>query len=94
MIVLLKKIARYFMALILFLVLLVIVVVLYFFINANFNSKDITLAAPDGKVYIHFDEFDIPHIVATISDDDAFYALGFVHAKDRFWQMEFQRRVA
>ncbi|MEZ4608232.1 MAG: penicillin acylase family protein [Deinococcales bacterium] len=34
-----------------------------------------------------------PHIYAK-NREDAFFALGFVHAQDRLWQMEFQRRVA
>jgi len=34
----------------------------------------------------------IPHIFAK-SDADAWFALGYAHAQDRLWQMEFQRRV-
>lgn len=34
----------------------------------------------------------IPHIVAT-SRRDALFGLGYVHAQDRLWQMEFQRRI-
>ena len=35
----------------------------------------------------------IPHIFAK-SDRDAWFAMGYVHAQDRLWQMEFQRRIA
>ena len=38
------------------------------------------------------DQWAIPHIEAA-SLEDASFALGFVHAQDRLWQMEFQRRV-
>jgi penicillin G amidase len=38
------------------------------------------------------DQWAIPHIEAE-SLEDAAFALGFVHAQDRLWQMEFQRRV-
>jgi penicillin amidase len=38
------------------------------------------------------DRWAIPHIEA-MSLEDAVFALGFVHAQDRLWQMEFQRRV-
>ena len=38
------------------------------------------------------DAYGIPHIFAA-SHDDAAYALGFVHAQDRLWQMEVNRRV-
>jgi penicillin amidase len=47
-----------------------------------------------GKVTIRRDAYGIPHITADKSDLDAFFALGYVHAQDRFWQMEFNRRVA
>ena len=38
------------------------------------------------------DENGIPHIFAQ-TKRDAHFALGFVHAQDRLWQMEFTRRV-
>jgi penicillin amidase len=47
------------------------------------------LAAP---VTVARDQWAIPHIDAT-SLLDATFALGFVHAQDRLWQMEFQRRL-
>src|SRR5947209_13946934 len=34
----------------------------------------------------------IPHIFAT-NVPDALFGLGYVHAQDRLWQMEFERRV-
>lgn len=38
------------------------------------------------------DAYGIPHIEAE-SEDDAYFALGYAHAQDRLWQMEFQRRL-
>lgn len=38
------------------------------------------------------DRNGIPHIFATNSHD-AYFSLGFAHAQDRLWQMEFTRRV-
>ena len=38
------------------------------------------------------DEHGIPHIVAE-TEEDALFALGFVHAQDRMWQMEMNRRI-
>ena len=35
----------------------------------------------------------VPHVFAA-SDTDAFFALGFVHAQDRLWQMTMLRRAA
>ncbi len=34
----------------------------------------------------------IPHIFAT-TDHDAMFGLGYVHAQDRLWQMEMNRRI-
>ena len=45
-----------------------------------------------AEVEILRDADGIPHIFAK-SDADAWFALGYAHAQDRLWQMEFQRRV-
>ena len=47
------------------------------------------LAAPAEVIR---DEHGVPHIVAG-SEEDALFALGFVHAQDRLWQMEMNRRI-
>ncbi|MFQ5577582.1 MAG: penicillin acylase family protein [Anaerolineae bacterium] len=52
----------------------------------------IRLAGLDGQVEIVRDAGGVPHIFAA-TDHDAFFAMGYVHAQDRLWQMEFQRRV-
>jgi penicillin amidase len=54
---------------------------------------EIVLAGPDAPVEILRDAHGIPHIFAG-SIADASFALGFVHAQDRLWQMETSRRVA
>lgn len=51
----------------------------------------VTLAGLGARVEIARDVHGVPHIRAG-SDRDAFFALGFVHAQDRLWQMDFQRR--
>ena len=38
------------------------------------------------------DELGIPTITAS-SNDDLFFAQGYVHAQDRFWEMDFRRHV-
>ena len=55
-------------------------------------AGEIAMAGLDAPVTIVRDRWGIPHIEA---DDllDATFALGFVHAQDRLWQMEFQRRL-
>lgn len=52
--------------------------------------------APGGvgrPVTVTRDQWGVPHIRAA-TDEDAVFALGFVHWQDRAWQMDFQRRVA
>jgi penicillin G amidase len=45
-----------------------------------------------GTVEVFRDNWGVPHIYAA-SVSDLLYAQGFVHAQDRLWQMDFQRRV-
>jgi penicillin amidase len=51
-----------------------------------------SVAGLDGRVEIVRDRWGVPHIFAS-SDHDAFMALGYVHAQDRLWQMEMNRRI-
>ena len=53
----------------------------------------IRLAGLSAPVEVLRDRYGIPHIFAT-NLEDASYALGFVHAQDRLWQMEMNRRIA
>ncbi len=46
-----------------------------------------------GKVEVYMDDRLVPHIYAE-NDLDAYYAQGYLHAKFRLWQMEFQTYVA
>jgi len=53
---------------------------------------EIVVAGLSGRVEILRDPYGIPHIFAA-SVEDAQLALGFVHAQDRLWQMEMNRRI-
>ncbi|HSA81675.1 MAG TPA: penicillin acylase family protein, partial [Geminicoccaceae bacterium] len=53
---------------------------------------EIRVAGLKAPVTVVRDRWAIPHIEAQ-SLHDATFAQGFVHAQDRLWQMEFQRRV-
>ncbi len=46
----------------------------------------------DGPVDIYRDPMGIPHIYAS-TQHDLFFAQGYVHAQDRFWQMDFWRHI-
>lgn len=56
-------------------------------------SGEIKLAGLKGKVEVYFDDRLVPHIFAD-DDNDAFYVQGYLHAKFRLWQMEFQTFAA
>lgn len=45
-----------------------------------------------SEIKIYRDDFGIPYIEAQ-DEDDLFFALGFVHAQDRMWQMDLLRRA-
>jgi penicillin amidase len=55
-------------------------------------NGEIQLSDLDGPVDIYRDEFGIPHIYASTTHD-LFFAQGYTHAQDRFWQMDFWRHV-
>ncbi|MDQ3068621.1 MAG: penicillin acylase family protein [Acidobacteriota bacterium] len=56
-------------------------------------SGELAVQGLSSPVEILRDRYGIPHIRAA-SRHDALFALGFVHAQDRLWQMEVQRRAA
>jgi hypothetical protein len=56
------------------------------------TSGQLHLPGVQSRVEIFRDRQGVPHIYAQ-NEHDLFYAQGFVHAQDRFWQMEFQRRL-
>jgi penicillin amidase len=61
-------------------------------VGTNFNGE-IKLAGLEGKGTVYFDQFLIPHVFAA-SETDACYIQGYLHARFRLWQMEFQTFAA
>jgi penicillin amidase len=59
------------------------------------RSEETTVRLPglDGPVRIVRDGLGVPHVYAT-SDHDAYFATGWLHARDRLFQMDFSRRQA
>lgn len=55
-------------------------------------SGEIKLSGLDASADIYRDSYGIPQIYAQTAHD-LFYAQGFVHAQDRFWQMDFWRHI-
>ena len=53
---------------------------------------EIQLEGLNAQVDIYRDSMGIPHIYAS-TQHDLFFAQGYVHAQDRFWQMDFWRHI-
>lgn len=70
-------------------------VLAYYFAARSLPEYDgeFTVSGISAPVEIVRDNSDVPHIFGA-TDADSFYALGFVHAQDRFWQMIVARRTA
>ncbi|QJR14286.1 penicillin acylase family protein [Usitatibacter palustris] len=53
---------------------------------------DVSVRGLSAAVEIVRDKEGVPHLFAT-NERDAAFAIGYAHAQDRLWQLEFQRRV-
>lgn len=82
------------LALIVLLLVAVIAVYGIFTVRRSFPQVkgEVRIAGLDGPVDIYRDAYGIPHIYAA-SEHDLFFAQGYVHAQDRFWQMDFWRHT-
>jgi penicillin amidase len=76
---------------------LVIIVlgILYLYLQTTgpIYSGEMSLQGLHNKVEVLYDDYGVPHIYAQ-NDEDAYFALGYVHAQDRLFQMEMLRRAA
>ena len=63
--------------------------------EAEGESLDEELAFPQlkGKVNVYLDDRLVPHVFAE-QEEDAYFVQGYLHAKYRLWQMDFQTRYA
>jgi penicillin amidase len=76
-----------------FLILLCVGYFVYAKYNAPTYSGTLEIENLSDEVKVYFDENGIPHINAK-NQNDAYVALGYLHAQDRLWQMELIRRIA
>jgi penicillin amidase len=53
----------------------------------------LVLAGARDEIEILTDRWGVPHVYAR-SAEDVFFAQGYLHAAERLWQVDFQRRVA
>lgn len=63
-------------------------------VQRSFPTTSGRIEAPGltAAVTVYRDDAGIPQLVAE-TDHDLFFAQGFVHAQDRFWEMDFRRHV-
>ena len=57
----------------------------------NFEG-DIKMSGINSQAVIYRDRWHVPHIYAE-NNEDMFFCQGYVHAQDRFWQLEISRRI-
>ncbi|WP_298782554.1 penicillin acylase family protein [uncultured Polaribacter sp.] len=77
-------------------VLLVLIIVCLWLYSKTYKpnySGELEIKNLSNTVTVHFDDIGVPHINAK-NQEDAYLALGYVHAQDRLWQMELIRRIA
>jgi penicillin G amidase len=65
----------------------------YLYLRSALPQTDgrIVLAGPKAEIRVERDADGVPHIIAR-DDEDLAFGLGFVHAQERLFQMELQRR--
>ena len=66
----------------------------YAYLHRSLPDLDgtVSVSGISGAVDIVRDQDAVTHVFAS-TKRDTFYGLGYAHAQDRLWQMEFQRRV-
>ena len=57
------------------------------------HSGEVILSGPRAEIRVLRDDQAVPHIHAT-TDHDLFFAQGYVHAQERFFQMDLSRHMA
>ena len=71
-----------------------VMVAAYAYLRRSLPQRDgtVSVSGISGPVDIVRDKDAVTHVFAA-TKLDTFYGLGYAHAQDRLWQMEFQRRV-
>ncbi len=88
-----KILKRILIVLIALVVLVVVGGYIYLKSTAPDYSGELSLPGLKAEVEVLYDDYGVPHIYSQ-NEEDAYYALGFVHAQDRLFQMEMLRRAA
>ncbi len=75
-------------------IIIFIAVLSYIMLNRSLPDYDaeVKIIGLNGTVEVYRDSFAIPMIIAR-TDDDAAFALGYIHAQERLFQMDIARRA-
>lgn len=57
------------------------------------HEGTLRVRGPHQAIEIRRDAAGVAYVLA-VAEDDALFGLGFAHAQDRLWQMDFNRRIA
>ena len=76
-------------------IILILLLIGYHLASRSLPKYNQTLSSTEvvDKIEIIRDSASIPHIFSK-NNHDAFFALGYAHAQDRFWQLNILRRSA
>jgi penicillin G amidase len=69
-----------------------VAIAIYIYRSIPAKNAEHRVAAKLDTVNVHLDEVGIPLIEAK-SERDLYFSVGFMHARDRLWQLEVNRRV-
>lgn len=84
---------RFVLAIVFPLVLLLGAASAYFWRSLPVANEQRALQGITAVINVTRDSQGVPRIAAE-TDDDVFFAMGYLHAQDRMWQLEVQRRIA
>ncbi len=76
-------------------IILILIAIAVFFMLQSYKpqySGEIKLKGLKKEVTVYHDKYGIPHIYAE-NKDDLYFALGYLHAQERLFQMEMLRRI-
>lgn len=74
-------------------VFLILFLIFFLKLSLPIQNGNIAIQGIKGDVQIVRDENGVVSVQAD-NDEDVYFAMGFVHAQDRLWQLELQRRIA
>lgn len=88
-----NKFVKIFLGILLLIVLTCVGIYIFLLTQKPQYSGSLKLKGLKQKVEVFFDEYGVPHIYGQ-TEEDMYFAFGYVHAQERLFQMEMMRRVS